>query len=49
LLLDLLRYRHAVGILAKPDDREHDQQLKLAEVLSLGHFFDYTEEIGVRD
>jgi hypothetical protein len=47
-LFDLPRYRHAIRALAEPDDREHDQQLKFAEVIRVGHFFDYNEEIAPR-
>jgi hypothetical protein len=45
LPLDFPRYRHAVRILAEPNYREHDQQLKFTEIVFSGHFFDYTEEM----
>src|SRR5262249_6701608 len=47
LLLDLARNRHAIRILAQPNYREHDHQLKFAETMMLGHFSDSIEEINV--
>jgi hypothetical protein len=48
-MFNLSRYGYTVRALAKPDYRQHDQQLKFTKIDWLWHFFDYTEEIDAYD
>src|SRR5262249_20155472 len=45
LLLDFPRDRHAISIVAQAHQRQHYHQLKIAEIVPLWHFFNYSELI----